>query len=215
MSSATRITIAIMGVVAGLAGAEHAIGAMLQGNRPPESIVFLSWPDSEFFSILAGEPAMSIVPNFLVTGILALVVSLGLLLWTALFVQRKGGALVLILLSVALLLVGGGFGPPLLGLILGTAAVGINSPLTWWRRHLSDPLRRVLGATWQWFLVVCVMTWLMLMPGTNILAYYSDWDDPNVVVVLTFSALGLLVLTLLVGLARDSGSRLEQRQTRE
>ena len=49
---------------------------MLQGNVAPEGIMILSWPDSEVFAILAGEPAMTIVPNLLITGILAILFSL-------------------------------------------------------------------------------------------------------------------------------------------
>ena len=57
------------------------------------------------------------------------------------FIGRKHGGLVLILLSVALILVGGGLGPPILGVIVGFAATRINAPLTWCT-HLSDGARR-------------------------------------------------------------------------
>jgi hypothetical protein len=73
--------------------------------------MILSWPESDFFRSLSGEPAMTLVPNLLVTGILAALLSLALLLWAVLFVQRENGARVMILLSIALLLVGGGIFP--------------------------------------------------------------------------------------------------------
>jgi hypothetical protein len=47
------------------------------------------------FDILAGEPAMTIVPGLLATEILAIVVSLIFLMWATAFVRRKHGALVL------------------------------------------------------------------------------------------------------------------------
>jgi hypothetical protein len=46
------------------------------------------------------------------------ITALVLAIWSVAFVQRRGGGLVLILLSMALLLVGG-LAPPLVGLILG------------------------------------------------------------------------------------------------
>ena len=51
---------------------------------------------------------MSIVPNLLVTGILASLVSLIFLVWAIKFVQRKHGGQVMMLLSIIMLLVGGG-----------------------------------------------------------------------------------------------------------
>ena len=48
---------------------------------------------------------MSILPNFLITGILAMLIGLAIIIWSVGFVQRKQGGLVLMLLSIALLLV--------------------------------------------------------------------------------------------------------------
>ena len=118
------MTVSTFGALAGLAGVEHSIGELLQGNTAPERVIILSWPESEWFSILAGEPAMTLVPSLLMTGILAILVSLVFLAWAAMFAQRKHGGLVLIQLSALMLIVGGGFGPPILKVIVGIAATG-------------------------------------------------------------------------------------------
>lgn len=73
---------------------------------------------------------MTVVPNLLVTGILAIVDSLVFTVWATMFVHRRHGGLVLILRSVSMLLVGGGQSPPIFGVILGVAATRINAPLT-------------------------------------------------------------------------------------
>ena len=62
---------------------------------------------------------MTLIQNFLITGIFAILVSLVVVAWAAMFVQRKNGGLTLILLSILMLLVGGGFIPPLFGIIAG------------------------------------------------------------------------------------------------
>ena len=72
MRNATKVTVSIFGALAGLMGIEHGIGETLQGNIAPDGLMILSWPGSELFHILTGEPAMTIVPNLLVTGILAI-----------------------------------------------------------------------------------------------------------------------------------------------
>jgi len=170
MRNVTNVTVSTFGALAGLAGIEHGIGETLQGNIAPDGIVILSWPESAFFRILAGEPAMTIVPNLLVTGVLAILFSLIFLVWATMFVQRKNGGLVLILLSIVMLLVGGGFGPPLLGIIVGAAGTRINAPLTWWRPHLSVGLRRFLEKLWPSSFAACLIAWLLLMPGSNIIS---------------------------------------------
>jgi hypothetical protein len=103
MNKTTKATVSVFGVVAGLAGLEHGVGEMLQGNKAPGGVVIQSWPDSPWFAILNGEPAMTIVPNLLLTGILAILVSLAFLAWASLFVHRKNGGLVLIILSIIML----------------------------------------------------------------------------------------------------------------
>ena len=188
MRNATKVTVSTFGAIVGLMGIEHGIGEALQGNIAPSGLVILSWPGSEFFRILAGEPAMTVVPNLLVTGILAILVSLVFLVWTTVFVERKNAGLVLILLSIVMLLVGGGFGPPMIGIIVGAAATRINAPLTWWRAHLSVSLRRFLGQRWQWSLVACVIAWLLLFPGISVVAYFFGMNDPGLIAVIFFSA---------------------------
>ena len=172
MKNATRIVVTTFGVLAGLAGLEHGIGEVLQGNRAPTGIMIESWPESTLMRTLGGEPAMTIVPNLLVTGVLAILVALALLMWTVTFVARKQGGLILIFLSVFLLLVGGGFGPPLLGTITGLVATRINASFTWWRAHFSINTRRVLARIWPWSYALCLAAWLAVLPGVPIMAYF-------------------------------------------
>ncbi len=205
MRSATRAVTSAFGVLAALAGVEHGIGEVLQGNLRPDGLMIQSWPDSPFFRIEAGEPAMTIVPNLLASGVLTILVSLVFLVWAVGFAHRKRGGLVLVGLSTVLLFVGGGFGPPLLGIIVGLTATRIGAPLTWWRTRLAPAIRRLLAASWPWAFAACMGAWLMLVPGLPILSYTLGVQDPALVVVLFFIAMGLLALTIASGLARDAG----------
>jgi hypothetical protein len=113
----------ILGVFAGLGGASHGPGEILQGNVAPSEIMIKAWPE---LTALNGEPAMTIVPNFLVTGILTIIFGLLVAAWAGKFVERKSGGLVLILLSIIMLLVGGGIVPPFFGVAAGIIGVLIN-----------------------------------------------------------------------------------------
>lgn len=205
MRSATRAVTSVFGVFAALAGLEHGVGEVLQGNMRPDGLMIQSWPDSPFFRIENGEPAMTVVPNLFASGVLTMLVSLVFLVWAARFTHRRHGGLVLVGLSIVLLLVGGGFGPPLLGIIVGLTATRINAPLTWWRERFAPSTRRLLAASWPWAFAGSMGAWLGLVPGLPILSYTFGVEDSALVVVLFFSALGLLALTIVSGLARDAG----------
>lgn len=208
MTRATRVTVSTFGVLAGLAGLEHGVGEVLQDNKAPGGLVTQSWPDAEAFAILGGEPALTVIPNLLVSGVLTILVSLAFLVWATLFLGRRRGGPVLILISALLLLVGGGFGPPLLGLILGVAATRLQTPLTWWRTRLPNGVRRFLAGAWPWLFGAALAAWLLLMPGTMLLDRYTLVSDPELVVsTAALSAFGLLFLSLGAAFARDSQGR--------
>ena len=203
MRNATKVFASTFGAIMALAGIEHGIGEMLQGSIAPRGIMILSWPESEFFRSLGGEPAMTVIPNLFITGILAILVSLALLVWATLFVQRENGGLIMILLSFAMLLVGGGIFPPILGIIIGAVATRINAPLTWWRAHLSVGFQRFLEKLWPWSYTACIITWLSMFPGLALLGYFFGVNDPALILVILFFALGTLLLTIVTGFAYD------------
>jgi hypothetical protein len=209
MKSATCILISTFGGLVGLIGIEHGLGAILQGDVAPESLIFPSWPDAEFFRILSGEPALTLVPNLLVTGILASLVSLLFLVWAIWFVQRRHGGQVLMLLSLAMLLVGGGLFPPVFGIILGAVATRIPSPvrvdtnLTRQPGRRSHGLRHLLAGLWPWFFVAGVISWLSMFPGVPALNYFFGVDDPILIFIVLICMFGFLFLAGVTGRARD------------
>jgi hypothetical protein len=134
--------------------------------------------------------------------------------WVTMFVQRKHGGLVLILLSLVMLLVGGGFGPPLLGIILGVAATRINAPFRWWRTHESRGTRQFLTRLWPWSLAAGVLAWLLLLPGSTLLDYFVGVTNPErTIATLVFSAFGLLLLAIVTGFVYDTQRQTGAKQT--
>src|SRR4030065_52179 len=104
-----RIAASAIGIFAGLGGASHGPGEILQGNVAPSSIIIEAWPS---LTALGGEPAMTLIPNFIVTGVLTIIFGLLVAVWAGKYVERKNGVIFLIRLSIIMLLVGGGIGPP-------------------------------------------------------------------------------------------------------
>jgi len=159
MRKATRITASSMGIVAGIAGLEHGYFEILQGNARPASLMFASMgppcvPEKVWN---ACEPAMTVLPNLLTAGILTVILGLLIIVWSAAFVPRKYGGSVLIGLSAVQLLVGGGFFPPLIGILGGAAGTRINKPL---RQKSASSIERLAAKLWPWPLVI-LMVWLL------------------------------------------------------
>jgi hypothetical protein len=114
----------MVGVAAGLVGVYHGYNETLQGNSTPSGIFINAiGPPCQGSSCF---PAMTVIPDFFVTGVVAIIFAIIILAWAAVFVQRKSGGLVLVLLSIVLLLVGGGFLPPALGILAGIIGTRIK-----------------------------------------------------------------------------------------
>ncbi|HME59117.1 MAG TPA: hypothetical protein VKF63_12320 [Terracidiphilus sp.] len=148
---AVKTNAVVYGVYAGILGMEHGFLEILQGNAAPRGVRIMAAGGTGLPFPFGHEPAMTVIPNFLATGIAATTVGMAIILWCAAISRRKHRTLVLLLLSVALLLVGGGFGPISLLIAACIAASGIGRPHTRWRR-LRGTTMRLIAALWPWSL---------------------------------------------------------------
>ena len=201
MRKATRITATVLGLTAGGAGIEHGVFEILQGPARPEGLMIASMgpPCVPELSWNACEPAMTIVPSFLITGILAIFFGLIVAVWSAFFVQKKHGGLVLILLCIPLLLFGGGIFPPLIGIIAGVLGTRINKPLNPEGSRLSGRLLRFLALLWPWALGLYVL-WILGQWGIGY--FFNDWLLANGYIII-FMVLGTLLLAVVTTYAHD------------
>ncbi len=204
MKTARSTFIGVFGSLIALVGMEHGTGELLQGRTRPESRVIRSWPDSEFFRILDGEPAFTLLPDLRLAGIATILVCLALLGSVRLFRRSRRIGLGILGLSGLLFLTGGGFGPPFLGLILGLSvsvpAAQAGGELPAWRVRL----RKALAETWPLPLAGCVGSFLVLMPGLPLLDHQWGVDDPALVAAAFLSAMAFLAWTIASMRARDA-----------
>ena len=201
MNKATRMAAAAFGIYAGLLGMAHGIYEMLQGAARPDSLMFnaIGPPCLASESAHACFPAMSVVPNLRITGLLAVFVGLLIVIWAAVFIHRKRGGLVMILLSVLMLLVGGGFIPPMIGILSGAVGSRINTPLTWRRQLLADRAGQVLVKIWPWSLIA-FFAWILIQMIFG--SVYTDFILKTGSLNL-FIEFGLVVVAVLSAFAND------------
>lgn len=179
----SRLLIAtIFGIYAALGSLPHGIGLMLQGHGKPESIVLDTWTVGPIAKNLGGEPGMTIIPNFWISGILTIILSVVMILWITLFINKKYGGLVYIILTIAVLLTGGGFAPPTISLLAGIATVTSHMSNTWLYKP-DSAAGRLLARIWPWvfgfsaiiggfvFIIGIILSALNLLNAPNIFVY--------------------------------------------
>jgi hypothetical protein len=198
MRKATKTVTSWLGIAAGIAGVEHGYFEILQGNVRPEGLMIFSMgpPCDPEVAWNICEPAMTILPSFLITGILAVILGLAIFVWSVGFVQRKQGGLVLMLLSVALLLFGGGLFPLLIGIIGGAAGTQINKSLT----REPGGITRFAAKLWPWPLVL-LLVWLL---GQFPVGYFFNDFMKSAMYFGLALILTMLPLSVYTGYARDA-----------
>jgi hypothetical protein len=198
MRNATKSVATWFGVAAGIAGLEHGYFEILQGSTRPDGVMIESIgpPCVAEEAWNACEPAMTIIPNYLITGILAVIIGLVILIWSVAFIQRKNGGLVLILLSIALLLFGGGFFPPLIGMVGGAAGTKINKPFT---GKQPNTILRFAAKLWPWPLVI-FLVWVF---GQLLVGYFFHDFMQGIMGFGVLLILSMLLLSVYTAYARD------------
>src|SRR5665647_3398303 len=98
-ADATRTIASALGVFAGLSGLDHGLFEALQGNAPTPGLIVQSIGPAQRMWVYGTEEAFTLVPNFLVTGILAMTVGTLVIVWSIGFIDRKDGSRVFLLLA--------------------------------------------------------------------------------------------------------------------
>lgn len=202
-TSAARMVASTFGVLSGLGGITHGVGEVLQGNIAPEGIFINSWTQGPIATGMGGEPAMTIVPSLLVTGVLTIIASLAVIVWSIAFVQKKNGGLIQLLLSIGMLLVGGGFAPPIMGILASVAGIGIHAPHARWRTKLPAGVQSILARVFPWVFGVSVINGVFLVLGSVVLVYVFGLNNPALFVNSFLFAILALILSIFTGIAYD------------
>ena len=212
---AARSTAATFGILVGVAGIEHGFFELFQGNVKPDSIMFEAIGPAQRFWEYGTELALTIIPSFLYSGILAMLLGVLVTVWAAAFVQRRFGALVLFLLGIGLFLVGGGIAPIFLTILAGATAAAIHRPLNIWRKLLPAPLRRLLARLWPVSLVTLVVIFVAAVEiaifGYPLLWLFDAEITMAILNILAYIMVGLMLLSVLTAVALDLEERYEEK----
>jgi len=206
MNNATRVTVATLGTIFGISGMNHGFFELLQGNVPTGGLFISAIGEAQKMWPHGNELAFTLIPNFLVTGIVAMMVGLAIIIWSLGFVHKKNGPTVFFLLFVLLLLVGGGVAQILFFPWIWLVSTRINKPLAWWRKILPIKIQKPLSNLWLWTLVISSVL-LIVVLEIGVTGFVPAVNDPEVVLSIMLSCLGMevvvLPLTFVSGFAHD------------
>lgn len=214
--NAPRVIASTLGVLVGLAGVEHGTLELLQGNVTPDGIwIDAIGPEQRIWKY-ASETAITIIPSYFWTGILAIIFGLLVTVWAVVFIEKKYGSRIFFLLSIFLWLVGGGFAPIFFIIFAAITATRINTPLTWWKTHLPVRVQRFLVKLWPWSVLALV---LIFWTGVEIaifgypLLWFLNADlTYGVQWTLGFIMLGLMLVSILSAFAYDIQKKSDSQQ---
>ena len=214
MNRTTRTIVSIMGVFFAIGGIDHGVFEILQGNTPTTGFFIQAIGVANRFWVYGTEDAFTLIPNFLITGILAIIFSLAIMVWLVGFIHKPSGPSVFFLLFVCLFLVGGGVGQVFFFLPAWLVSTRINKQLTWWRKVLPEASRLKVGRLWLAALSTGLLCFLAALE-IAIFGFVPGVNDPNMKNYICWSILtaGLVAVlfTFVAGFARDiQDERLEK-----
>lgn len=197
-SNGTKAVAAALGVCVGVSGLDHGFFEALQGSTATPGLIVQAIGPAQQMWVYGTEEAFTIVPNFLLTGALAMLVGLVTIIWSIRYLDRPNGSRVLLLLGGLLFLVGGGIGMFVFLLAGWLVARRIHRPLTWVPSRLPGTARKSLRRSWPAWIVVGLALYAFALE-IAIVGVVPGVSDPDA--ALTICWLALLGTLASMGLA--------------
>ena len=204
--NATRVIATTVGLIFAISGMNHGLFEALQGSKPTGGLFIQAIGDAQRFWPLGTEDAFTIVPNFLATGVLAMLVGLAIIIWSIRFLPSRRGRVVFLGLFVLLFLVGGGIGQLAFFIPAWAFATRIGKPLTWWGKVLPPGVRPFLSRSWA---VTLALSSIAILIGLEIavFGYVPGMTDPEriqaVALLFVLASAILNIITFIAGLGHD------------
>jgi hypothetical protein len=103
-----------------------------------------------------------------------------------------------------MLLLGGGFGPPIIGILAGVAGTGIHPSADGWRMRLFGNNGHYAAIIWPWLLATAAISGIFLVIGSLILVFIFGLDNDQLFLNTFYLSVLSLFLTVVMIPAYDS-----------
>ena len=177
-NKATKIITIVFGILLAFAGFEHGLFETLQGNKPTGGCFVPSIGPEIRWWIHGTEDAVTLIPNYLITGICAMCVGISIMVWSLFYLDKKHSATVFLILFILLVLVGGGVGFIPFFITTWAYATRMNKSLDWWKRKIKPKKDKRISASWLYTLIGVALCWLIAIE-IAIFGYVPGIEDPD------------------------------------
>jgi hypothetical protein len=174
----TKAVAAALGVCVGVSGLDHGLFEVLQGSTATPGLIVQAIGPAQRMWVYGTEEAFTLVPNFLVTGLLAMLVGLLTIIWSLRYLDRPNGALVLLGLGGLMFLVGGGIGMLVFLLAGWLVARRIHRPPARLPSRLPRTVRGALERSWPAFIIVGLALYAFALEAA-IVGFVPGVSDPD------------------------------------
>jgi hypothetical protein len=127
-----RIAFTCIGIIGGSICALHSYGEFAYKNEKMVGLFFEANTGRSLLNIptdqWTGWIALSIIPSFLISGIIVSVLSIAIFVWCIIGVKYKNAGLILICIFLTAMIFGGGFIPIFIGIIAGIFGIRMQFP---------------------------------------------------------------------------------------
>jgi len=208
VNGATRAIASTLGVLVGIGSIDHGMLECLQGFRPTPGLIVNALGAGNRWTVWTqgGEGAFTLIPNFLITGVVATLLGLLMIVWSIRYIQSSHGSVVFLSLGIASFLTGGGVAQVVLLTLTWAVATRIRASLPFWRGIIPGFIRPALSRLWPWTLSASVVLFLVALE-IAVFGYFPGVAAPVELLHICWKmlavALALFLATILSGFAHD------------
>ncbi len=201
-NSATRTIASTLCVLVGIGSIDHGFLECLQGFRPTPGLIVNALGSGYRWTVWkqGGEGAFTLIPNFLVTGVVATFIGLAMIAWSLRFLHSPRGPTVFLILGVVSFLTGGGVAQIVLFTLAWAVATQIGAPLEFWKRLLPRAARPSLGRLWPWTLGTATVLFIVALE-IAVFGYVPGVSEQTLILHICWGSLAVALVLYLISIA--------------
>lgn len=194
----------VLGVALAVSSFLHGFYEFMQGNNATEGLIIQAIGPEQRHWVHGTEEAFTIIPNFLITGMVTMLLSILTAIWSAKFIHSKYGSRFFLMIFIALTFLGGGIAHVVFFLPVWGYSTRIMKELKFWRKIFKTGV--TFGKKWPVAATVTVTTFLIALL-VSVFGYVPSIKDPDTKLYICWSILGvsfiMLHITYVIGFAYD------------
>jgi len=207
LNKATKLNVAVFGSIFGISGINHGFFEILQGNKLTPGLFVMAIGEAQKMWLHGNEPALTIIPNFMISGVLSVFIGGLIILWSIKFVHLKYGPIILFILFTILLLVGGGIAQIIFFPWICLVASRINKTPIISIMKLPLNIQQLFSNIWPFLLSISgfILVFALFVATTGFIPGISN---PEIIMFIMLCSLVidlvLIALTYFSGFVRDA-----------